>query len=123
MTEAPGPITNSSVSPPNALSEKVHAIANHQSDAAFLTVPDAHLLFSAEFKRSGSDLTLIGPNGQHFTIFDYFLHEKRPDLVSPDGGKDAHWLRQSSVFTLVRGLPLKPSEVEEAALKTLSTMS
>jgi len=64
---------------------ETHAIAHVHSDAASLIVPDAHLLFSADFKRSGSDLTLIGANGQKFIIFDYFRHENLPDLVSPDG--------------------------------------
>ena len=63
----------------------MHAIANDHSDAASITVPDAQLLFSAEFKRAGPDLTLTGPNGQKVIIFDYFRSEKHPDLVSPDG--------------------------------------
>ena len=61
------------------------AIAHSQADAASLTIPDAQLLFSAEFKRSGSDLTLIGPDGRKFIVFDYFQFEKRPDLISSDG--------------------------------------
>jgi hypothetical protein len=68
-----------------APARETHAIAHIHSDAPSLIVPDAHLLFSADFKRSGSDLTLIGPNGQKFIIFDYFRHEKLPDLVAPDG--------------------------------------
>jgi hypothetical protein len=86
----------------------VHAIANLESDAAFLTVPDAHLLFSAEFKRSGPDLTLVGPNGQKFIIFDYFRYEKQPDLVSPDGAT----LAAKLVETLAR--PLAPNQYAQA---------
>ena len=94
----------------NAPSEGVHAIANLEPDAAFLTVPDAHLsLFSAEFKRSGSDLTLVGPNGQKFIIFDYFRYEKQPDLVSLDGAT----LAAKLVETLAG--PLAPNQYAQAA--------
>ena len=72
-----------SFNPPTGVTTR--AIAHSQADAASLTIPDAQLLFSAEFKRSGSDLTLIGPDGRKFIVFDYFQFEKRPDLVSSDG--------------------------------------
>ena len=64
---------------------QVNAIAHDHADATFVTVPDARFLFSAEFKRSGSDLILTGPDGQKFVVFDYFRFEKRPDLISADG--------------------------------------
>ena len=92
----------------DAPSKGVHAIANLEPDAAFLTVPDAHLLFSAEFKRSGPDLTLIGPNGQKFIIFDYFRYEKQPDLVSPDGAT----LAAKLVETLAG--PIAPNQYAQA---------
>ena len=63
----------------------VRAIAHDHADASSVTIPDAGLLFSAEFKRSGSDLVLIGSNGQKFIVFDYFRFDKRPDLVADDG--------------------------------------
>src|SRR5690242_13320215 len=63
----------------------VGVIAHDHADADFVTVPDARLLFSAEFRRSGSDLILSGPDGQKFVVFDYFRFEKRPDLISADG--------------------------------------
>src|SRR5580765_5736920 len=72
-----------SFNPPTGVATR--AIAHSQADAASLTIPDAQLLFSAEFKRSASDLTLVGSDGRKFIIFDYFRFEKRPDLVSPDG--------------------------------------
>src|SRR5215510_1661032 len=59
------------------------AVATESRDA--LVVPDAHLLFTGDFKRSGSDLILTGSDGERFTIFDYFRHKKLPDLVAPDG--------------------------------------
>ncbi|MEJ2432042.1 MAG: FecR domain-containing protein, partial [Pseudolabrys sp.] len=70
---------------PHGKSEAGHSISSDGADAAFLIVPNAQLLFSADFKRSGSDLTLDGPKGQHLRINDYFQHEKLPDLVAPDG--------------------------------------
>jgi fibronectin-binding autotransporter adhesin len=50
-----------------------------------VTLHDAHFLFHAEFKRTGSDLTLTGPDGQRVLIPDYFKHEKLPTLLSPEG--------------------------------------
>jgi len=53
-------------------------------DAASITIPDAHLLFTADFKRKGSDLVLTGDDGHMILVTDYFRHEKQPDLVSPE---------------------------------------
>src|SRR6188508_1947698 len=63
----------------------LRATAHDQEGAAFVTVPDARFLFTAEFKRSGFNLILTGPDGQKFVVFDYFRFENRPDLVSGDG--------------------------------------
>lgn len=49
-----------------------------------LIIPDAHLLFSGEYARSGSDLIISDPN-HRVTIRDYFLGEKRSPLMSRDG--------------------------------------
>jgi len=64
---------------------EVKTIAHDQAGADFVIVPDARFLFSAEFRRSASDLILTGPDGQKFVVFDYFRVEKRPDLISADG--------------------------------------
>jgi hypothetical protein len=61
--------------------EAVHA-AQAPSDA--IIVPDAQLLFSAEFKRAGVDLVLSG-DGREFVLHDYFKGEKHAPLASPDG--------------------------------------
>jgi hypothetical protein len=63
----------------------VRLIPNDGSDAAYLTIPDAHLLFNAEFKRAGSDLLLTGPDGKRILVTDYFKHDKLPTLLSPEG--------------------------------------
>lgn len=50
-----------------------------------VTIPDAHLLFNAEFKRAGSDLILNGDDGKTATVHDYFASDKHPILLSPEG--------------------------------------
>jgi VCBS repeat-containing protein len=49
-----------------------------------IVVPDAHLLFHADFNRSGVDLVLVDED-RHFVLHDYFKGEKRAALASPDG--------------------------------------
>ena len=61
--------------------ETVHA--NHVPADAII-VPDAHLLFNGEFKRSGVDLILSGDD-RALVLHDYFKGEKRAALSSPDG--------------------------------------
>ncbi len=65
----------------HVLSKTVHA-AHVPSDA--IVVPDAQLLFGAEFKRAGVDLVLSG-NGREHVVHDYFKGEKHAPLASPDG--------------------------------------
>jgi VCBS repeat-containing protein len=59
-----------------------HNIHNIQADAR--VVADAHLLFTGDFKRSGSDL-VISKDDRQVTIDDYFKGEKRAALASRDG--------------------------------------
>ena len=54
-------------------------------DAASVTIPDAHFLFHADFKRAGSDLILTGEDGHRVVVPGYFKHEHLPALLSPDG--------------------------------------
>src|SRR5664279_5594949 len=49
-----------------------------------IVVPDAHLLFHGDFKRSGVDLILSGDD-REVVLHDYFKGEKRAALASPDG--------------------------------------
>ncbi|WP_024512766.1 FecR domain-containing protein [Bradyrhizobium sp. ARR65] len=49
-----------------------------------IVVPDAHLLFNADFKRSGLDL-ILSKDDHAFVLHDYFKGEKRAPLASPDG--------------------------------------
>ena len=53
-------------------------------DSGAITVPDAHLLFSGDFKRAGSDLVL-SDHEHEFVVHDYF--RGRPILLSPGGAQ------------------------------------
>ncbi len=44
-----------------------------QSHSDDIVIPDAQLLFTAEFRRAGPDLVLTGHDGRHLVIPDYFL--------------------------------------------------
>ena len=63
----------------------VHIDSPHaQVPADAIIVPDAHLLFNADFKRSGVDL-ILSKDDQELVLHDYFKGEKRAPLASPDG--------------------------------------
>ncbi len=49
-----------------------------------IVVPDAHLLFSGDFKRAGLDLVLSDTE-RKIVVRDYFKGEKHPTLLTPDG--------------------------------------
>jgi hypothetical protein len=51
----------------------------------FVTIPDARFLFHAEFKRSGTDLTLTGEDGHRVVVPGYFKHDHLPTLLCADG--------------------------------------
>lgn len=56
-----------------------------QANGASVVVPDAHLLFTAEFSRIGDDLLLTGQDGTVLLIKDYFALDAPPMLLSPLG--------------------------------------
>jgi VCBS repeat-containing protein len=49
-----------------------------------IVVPDAHLLFAGDYRRSGLDLVL-SKDGHDHVVRDYFRGESRATLASPDG--------------------------------------
>ena len=59
------------------------SLSSHGDTSSFV-VPDAHLLFSGNYQRSGGDL-VISDQLQRLVIPNYFRGEHRPLLVSPDG--------------------------------------
>jgi len=61
----------------------VDTVSTH-APAGAIIVPDAHLLFTGDFKRAGLDLVLSG-DGRELVLHDYFKGEKRAALASTDG--------------------------------------
>jgi VCBS repeat-containing protein len=61
----------------------VDKVSTHAPSDAII-VPDAHLLFHGDFKRSGVDLVLTSGD-RELVLNDYFKGEKRAALASPDG--------------------------------------
>ena len=49
-----------------------------------IIVPDAQLLFHADYSRSGTDL-ILSRDHHEYVVHDYFKGEKRAPLASPDG--------------------------------------
>jgi VCBS repeat-containing protein len=63
---------------------QVHDLPHPHAPADAIVIPDAHLLFNADFNRSGVDLVL-SKDDHEFVVHDYFKGEKRAALASPDG--------------------------------------
>jgi len=61
------------------------SVIPHESSAHSVLVPDAELLFTAQFHRAGPDLVLTGRDGAHHLIPGYFSSEQHPALVAPNG--------------------------------------
>src|SRR5580698_9692964 len=79
---------------------------SHHADA--IVVPDAELLFTGNFHRSGPDLVLTGHDGRHHVIPGYFASEHPPALMAPNG---AHL--SPDVVGLLAGSPA-PHEYAQA---------
>ncbi len=72
---------------PDGLTAHSHVHVEHPSTHApadAIIVPDAHLLFGADFKRAGVDLILSNAD-RELVVHDYFKGEHRHPLASPDG--------------------------------------
>ncbi|MBL42431.1 MAG: hypothetical protein CMM49_07225, partial [Rhodospirillaceae bacterium] len=50
-----------------------------------LTIPFGVLLLKADFVREGTDLLLVGPNGEQILVRDYFTMDPPPDLLTEGG--------------------------------------
>jgi VCBS repeat-containing protein len=61
----------------------VDTVRAHAPTGAII-VPDAQLLFTGDFKRSGVDL-ILSKDDRELVLQDYFKGEKRAALASPDG--------------------------------------
>ncbi|HEY9451922.1 MAG TPA: VCBS domain-containing protein [Bradyrhizobium sp.] len=62
---------------------QVGSVSTHAPSDAII-VPDANLLFTGDFKRSGVDL-ILSAQDRELVLHDYFKGEKRAPLASPDG--------------------------------------
>jgi hypothetical protein len=85
------------------LSAPAHAFSQNTTHApgdgsGTITVPDARLLFSGDYRQSGLDL-ILSKDGHDFTIHDYFRESRHADLMSPDGAR----LNASLVDALTAG--------------------
>jgi VCBS repeat-containing protein len=90
--------------------DKASASAGPQADPdSYITVPDAHLLFSGDFKRVGTTgLKITGDDGQSFFIEDYFKSEKHKHLLSPEGA-----MLSADLVDMLAG-PLAPGQMAQA---------
>src|ERR1700744_4155013 len=61
------------------------SVINFNPTSDSILVPDAHLLFTADFHRAGPDLVLVGQGGRHYLIPGYFATEHPPALMAPNG--------------------------------------
>jgi len=50
-----------------------------------VSISDAGLLFTGDFRRHGPDLVLTGHDGRRHVVPSYFADEKHPALVAPNG--------------------------------------
>jgi hypothetical protein len=57
---------------------------SQSGNADIVTLPNAHLLFSGDYQRSGADL-IVSDRDHRVVVSNYFHGEKRPTLVSPEG--------------------------------------
>jgi hypothetical protein len=57
---------------------------SHRGGSNTVIIPDAHLLFSGDYQRSGADV-IVSDRDHRVVLPDYFHGEKRPTLVSPEG--------------------------------------
>ena len=77
-----------------------------------LVVPDAQLLFTADYTRVGDDLLLTGADGTTLVIANYFALDAAPILFSPDGAMMAPQLVATLVASQTPRLFAQVGEVD-----------
>ncbi|MFQ5773582.1 MAG: hypothetical protein ACE5GS_03595, partial [Kiloniellaceae bacterium] len=80
-----------------------------EANGVSVIVPDAELLFTADYSRIGDDLLLTGQDGTTLLIEDYFALDAAPLLLSPLGAM----MSPELVAALVG--PRAPGQVAQAA--------
>ena len=73
------------VGPPSLQDLKL--VATIQADSSGTTIPDAEILFNADYSRLGDDLLLRMPDGQAILVEDYFALDSPPALWSLTGAR------------------------------------
>ena len=87
-------------------------IKSNSSHPDHVIVPDAQLLFTADFRRAGPDLVLTGQDGRHHIIPGYFSSEHRITLAAPNGAS-----LSPDLVDLLAG-SLAPNEYAQAGATT-----
>lgn len=97
--------------PDSASGEKPHAelVVVRAESGSDVTVPDGAWIISADYVRQGSDLFLVGKDGQQLLIQDFFRLVDPPDILT-DGGS----LIKATLAARLAG-PLAPGQVAQAA--------
>ena len=76
---------NASTTPATSGTAPTSIAIDNGSDGPSATIPDSHLLFTAQFSRAGADLVLTGDDGKAFVVHDYFSTDIRARLLSAEG--------------------------------------
>ena len=79
-----GKFESSGLESPSNAHVELDSLSHRGGPADSFTVPDAHLLFSGDYHRSGQDL-IISDHDHRVVVPNYFHGDKRPALVSPEG--------------------------------------
>ncbi|MGE5199115.1 MAG: VCBS domain-containing protein [Rhodospirillaceae bacterium] len=87
----------------------------HPADGGPVTIPEAALLFSADFHRDHGDLVLSNPGSPDIRIVDYFDAGTPPDLQSPEGA-----VIRGATVALLAG-PEAPGQYAQAGAATAGT--
>jgi|GEM_PF-3196591 len=80
-----------------------------------ILLPGDGFVFSADFGRDGSDLTLTGADGHQVVVVDYFASETPPDVFTPDGFR----LSGHTVESLAG--PVAPAQYAQAGTEGMAT--
>ncbi len=88
-----------------------------KAPADAIIVPDAHLLFTGDFKRSGLDL-VISKDDQELVLGDYFKGDKKP-LASVDGA----FLTGKLIDAMVGHVQLAQADGSAAAAKIIGQVT
>jgi VCBS repeat-containing protein len=84
----------------------------HPTEGNPVTIPEAALLFSADFSREHGDLVLRNPGSPDIRVVDYFDTATPPDLQSPEGA-----VIRGATVALLAG-PEAPGQYAQAGAAT-----